>query len=86
MQVSEQVAWVDAQGVRQDPDVVEADVPLPALDAAHVRPIQTCNLAKPFLRQAEQLAQLAHSLAEGTALDQTSAGLGHRTNVAERRR
>ena len=55
------------QRARQSADVHQRNVPLPALNAGYIRPVEARPLGKPFLRQASLLAASSHRVAEALA-------------------
>jgi len=56
---SNQLPGVDAEGVRDPLDVLQGQIPLPALDRADVGAVEVAALPELLLRQAEGLASLA---------------------------
>lgn len=60
----EQIRWRNTHRFRDETDVLETDVPLPALDASHVAPVQTYLMRELFLTPASDLPKLANAKAE----------------------
>lgn len=75
---------MDAEGVGQGPDVVQADVSLAALHAAYVSAVESSPVTELFLGEAEWLPQFTDALAECTTpFGAVGLRLGHRINVYE---
>ena len=75
---------MDAESVRENPDVVQADVPFAPLHAADVGAVESGAVAKLFLGEAKRLPKFADSFAESTTpVGAMRLRLGHRIKVYE---